>query len=252
MVTGLHDRRWLDNVVANYALQTHANKRLIIVENGKGLGYAADCVGLPGVVVLQSEPGPAQPLNVALEWMRANASPYDWFCKCDADDYYGPKYLESLRPAIESGADYAGRSSLYIRTTEGRLWYVEWESYGHLFHGPTLTARVSSALDFPVVKDWGEDEGWCQAMHRAGRLPFTVPPEGFCYQRWADYEHTWPCADYEIRTSWNSPFVDLGIFDAEIVNGTKSRPIGLNLGIAELTADTFMPFRILTRAGSRP
>jgi len=71
MITGLHEHRWLNSVVSNYARQTHASKGLVIVENGKGLGCAADCVGLPGVVVLQSEPGPAQPLNVALDWLRA-------------------------------------------------------------------------------------------------------------------------------------------------------------------------------------
>jgi len=125
MVTGCHDRRWLDNVVANYARQTRVDKHLIIVENGGGIGAALDCVALPGVVVLQSEPGPAQPLNAALAWLREHASPADWFCKADSDDYYGPGYLESIQPAIDEGLDYAGRSSLYIRTTEDRLWYVE-------------------------------------------------------------------------------------------------------------------------------
>jgi glycosyltransferase involved in cell wall biosynthesis len=218
MVTGLHDPRWLPNILDNYERQTYLDKGLILVENGPGVGVA-EVARLPsGVVVLKSESGPAQPLNVGLQWLRSH-SPSDWFCKCDSDDYYGPGYLSSLLPAIKSGADYCGRASLFIRTTEDRLWYVEGEPNAHLFHGPTLAGRVSSALDFPVVKDWGEDEGWCQAMYRNGRMPFTVHPEHFCYQRWPDYTHTWPCTDYEIRTSWNSPFVDLGIFDVEIEIG---------------------------------
>jgi len=245
MVTGLHNPRWLPNILANYERQTHPSKGLIIVENGAGIGATHPERGDRVSVILRSDPGPAQPLNAALAWLRSHAKADDWFCKADSDDYYGPGYLSSLLPAIKSGAAYCGRASLYIRTTEDRLWYVEGEPNAHLFHGPTLAGRVSSALDFPVVTDWGEDEAWCKAMYRDGRMPFTLPPEHFCYQRWADYEHTWPCTDYEIRTSWDAPFLDLGPFDPEIVNGSKPRPSGFDIGVAELTPETFMPFRIL-------
>lgn len=240
MVTGLHDERWSMNVTANYARQTYEQKRLIIVENGGA--SAAGFVGLPGVVVLASERGPAQPLNVALEWLRENAATDDWFAKCDADDYYGPGYLASMS---RIDADYCGRASLYIRNTEGRLWYVEGEAGGHLFHGPTLAAPIRSALDFPITPDWGEDAAWCRAMHEAGRTAGTVAPEGFCYQRWPTYRHTWPCTDLELRTSWEAEFIDLGPIDYDIVNGVRPRPRGTSLGVAELTSDNFMPFRQL-------
>lgn len=245
MVTGLHQPGWLANAVANYARQTHAGKRLIIVENGKGLGAAADCVGLPGVVVLQSESGPAQPLNAALSWLREHASPDDWFCKADSDDAYFPAYLDSILEAVEAGADYAGRSSLYIRTTDNRLWYVEGKQDAYVFHGPTIAARIGSALDFPEVKDWAEDAEWCLAMHRAGESCVALPPEHVCYQRHAGHAHTWPVSDLELRGAWDVEFFDLGPFDADVVNGTKPRPLGVSLGVEPMRPETFMPFRIL-------
>jgi len=245
MTSGLHERRWLDNVVTNYARQTHTDKRLIIVSNGKDLGCAADCIGLPGVVVLQSESGPAQPLNAALAWLREHANPNDWFCKCDADDYYGSGYLDSIRPAIEAGADYAGRSSLYIRTTEGRLWFVEGKPDAHVVHGPTIAARIATALDFPIANGWGEDTDWCLAMRRAGKSCVTLPPEHFCYQRHAGHAHTWPVSDLELRGAWDVEFIDLGPFDADVVNGIKPRPLGMSLGVEPMSPETFMPFRVL-------
>lgn len=247
MVTGLHDRRWLENVLANYARQTRADKRLIIVENGKGLGCAADCV-----VVLQSEPGPAQPLNAALAWLREHASPDDWFCKCDADDYYGPKYLESIQSAIEAGADYAGRCDLYIRTMAGHLWYQEQGLRGFcngIANGPTLAARVGTALDFPIVEPWGEDTAWIQIMQQAGRRFYSLPPEGMAYQRWSNNEHTWPCTDDELIEGCTVPTFDLGPWNADIVNGTVPRLQGTLLEPVPFTGG--MPLRILRESLER-
>ena len=243
MVTGLHDARWLTNTVANFERQTYAKKRLIVVENGPGAGCSRN---LPvGTIVLTSEPGPAHPLNASLAWLRANASPDDWFCKCDSDDYYGPGYLDSFAQAATSGADYAGRASLYIRTTEGRLWYVEGEANGDLFHGPTLVARISTALDFPVVERWGEDERWCRLMRDAGMRPCTIAPENFCYQRWSSYDHTWPCTDHELRTSWDAPFIDLGDVNLDVVNGVIPRPAGKELPVPSISVHDLMPVRVL-------
>jgi glycosyltransferase involved in cell wall biosynthesis len=192
---------------------------------------------------LVSQRGPAQPLNAALAWLRENADGKDWFAKCDSDDYYGPGYLDSITEA--SGADYAGRSSLYIKTMDNHLWFVEGKPDVHVFHGPTIAARIGAALDFPIVRDWGEDAEFCLAMHNAGRKAFVLPPEGVCYQRHGNYKHTWPCSDHEIQTSWNAEFHDLGPLDLDIVNGIKPRPRGTSLGVAEFTIESSMAVRIL-------
>ena len=255
MISGLHDSRWLENIVDNYARQTYEEKNLVLIENGNGLGRAADDARLvggddshdrvEGVVVMQSGPGPAQPLNAALLWLRTHAAPNDWFAKCDSDDYYGPEYLNSITRAIEAGADYAGRSSLYIRTTDNRLWYVEGNPDAYVFHGPTIAGKITSSCDFPVVNDWGEDAEWCLQMRAAGRVPCVLPAEGVCYQRWGNYCHTWPCTDFEIRTSWSATFHDLGEFDRDVVDGKKLKPLGVTLEAPEFSVENSMAVRVL-------
>ncbi|MEN6535514.1 MAG: glycosyltransferase [Bryobacteraceae bacterium] len=247
MITGLHDPRWFQNSIENYLRQDYPEKHLVLVENGDGIGvgeYRVNFLKL-GITVIRSEPGAAASLNAALSWLKANASPDDWICKCDSDDYYGPKYLDSIQEAAEAGADYAGRASLYIRTTDNQLWYVEGETDAHLFHGPTIASRLGDALDFPLVDQWGEDDLWCRAMHHAGLKPFTLAPEHFCYQRWRNYNHTWPCSDFEIRTSWLVPFRDLGPCDMDIVDGLKPRPVGSILETPNVEVNDLMATRVL-------
>ena len=246
MVTGLHDRRWLENTLANFARQTRSDKRLIIVENGKGLGCAADCIGLPGVTVLHSEPGAAQPLNTALGWLREHASPDDWFAKCDADDAYFSGYLDSIQEAVDAGADYCGRCDLFIRTQSGHLWYQEQGLRGFcngVANGPTLCARIGTAMEFEIVERWGEDLLWQHAMQQAGRRFYALPPEGMAYQRWPDNAHTWPCTDDELIEGCTVPTYDLGLYNTDIVDGIVPRPKGTLLEPVPFTGG--MPMRIL-------
>jgi len=245
MISGLHDPRWLSNVLDNYNRQKYPYRRLIIVENGKGIG-ASKTVQLPKeTIVLSSDTGPSAPMNAGIQWLKQNAKKDSWFCKCDADDYYGPQYLNQIRMAMKSGADYVGRKSLYIRTAEGKLWYAESKDEAFVFHGPTISARLGTTLEFPLVSGWGEDAEWCRSMYKAGKKPFTLGPEGFCYQRWSNYNHTWPCTDLEIRVLWRVDFEDLGDVDLDIINGIKSRPSGKILSTPEVDSSNFMPFRIL-------
>jgi glycosyltransferase involved in cell wall biosynthesis len=243
MISGLHHPRWLSNILDNYNRQTYPNKRLIIVENGDGIGIS---VKLPkDIIILRSDSGPAQPMNVGIEWLKQHAEPQDWFCKCDSDDYYGPQYLDQIHTAISSGADYTGRKALYIKTSNDKLWFAESKDESFIFHGPTIAARIESSLYFPLVKTWGEDIAWCKAMHNAGYKSVTLCPEGFCYQRWPKYNHTWPCTDIEIRVLWRVDFEEFEMLDFDIINGIKKRPIGKILHVPEVDSSNFMPFRIL-------
>lgn len=245
MISGLHDIRWLNNIIANYNRQTYPYRKLIIVENGKGIG-ATKNVQLPkGTVVLTSDTGPAQPMNAGLEYLKKNKKYNDWFCKCDSDDYYGPQYLLQIKNNIKPGIDYLGRKSLYIKTTDDQLWYAESQDSDYIFHGPTLAARVGKSLLFPLVQGWGEDGEWCKQMYAKGRKCITLPAEGFCYQRWNNVTHTWPCTDLELRTLWQVEFIDLGKVNFDIINGTIKRPNGNILNVPELDSSNFMPFRIL-------
>lgn len=245
MISGLHDVCWLQNILANYNRQEYPHRRLIIVENGKGIGVTKN-IQLPiGTIVLTSNPGPAEPMNAALHFLKKHRKYDNWFCKCDADDYYGPQYLLQIRAGIKLGADYLGRKSLYIKTTDNHLWYAESKDSDFIFHGPTIAARVGAAVEFPLVQGWGEDAQWCKTMNRIGRKSVILPAEGFCYQRWSNYQHSWPCTDFEIRTLWQVEFLDLGNLDLDVVNGVKERPLGKSLDVPEVDSSNFMPFRIL-------
>jgi hypothetical protein len=231
-IAGLHDPKWLSNIWENFDRQTYLGKRLVIVENGLGVGHG----GSWKATVLQSEKGAAQPLNAGLRYIRSVASADDKFCKFDADDYYGPEYLSGI---AESKTDYCGRSSLYIRTTNDRLWFAQGDSDAYVFHGPSIAGKV-----------WGEDAEWCLAMHREGRNCEVLKPEGLCYQRHANNEHAWPVTDSELRGSWGVEFFDLGEFDRLVVDGILERPRE-SLGIAEFSFENFMPARVLReRLGS--
>jgi hypothetical protein len=240
MVSGLHDPRWLPNILTNFDRQKHRDKTLLIVENSAGIGATLGRELPSNRLVISSEPGASNYINAALRWLREEAAPSDWFCKCDADDYYGPSYLDQVASG-SANVDFLGRKDLYIRTTEGRLWLLN----ATVFHGPTLAARVGTALDFPQVARWGEDVAWCEQMALTGRTYRALPPEGFCYQRWNNYGHTWPCTDVELRAAWGLPVVDLGPADYAVVDGTIPRPLGVVLDAPEDSPDNFMPFRLL-------
>jgi hypothetical protein len=245
MISGLADPRWLPNILDNYNRQKYKYKKLIIVENGNGIGSTKN-VKLPiNITILTSNHGPSQSINAGISFVRSNGNDNDWFCKCDSDDYYGPDYLSQIKKASKSGADYVGRGSLYIKSTDNTLWYIGCSNNNYIFHGPTLAANVKNAIDFPLVKNWGEDEAWCKEMHKLGRKSLALPAEGFCYQRWSDYQHTWPCTDLEIRTIWQVEVLDLGKLDFDIVNGKKTRPNGTVLEPPTIDYTNFMPLRLL-------
>jgi hypothetical protein len=242
LISGLHDIRWLDNILANYKRQLFPCK-LLIVENGTGLG-ATSHIDDADIYVTRSDTGVSNYINAGLTLLKAISSPGDWFCKFDSDDYYGPEYVSQIASQTLGDSDYAGRNSLYIKTKSNHLWYLEGTSTS-VFHGPTLAGRISTVLYFRQVTEWGEDAKWCHDMNSAGYRASIIRPEGFCYQRWDDYSHIWPCSDLELRTSWLRPILDLGNFDLEIVNGHKSKSSGIILDVPEITPDTFMPFRII-------
>jgi len=248
MVTGLHDPKWLGNILSNYERQTHPSKGLILVENGQGIDATSPEKGDRVSVILRSEPGPAQPLNAALAWLRSHASPDDWFAKCDSDDYYGPSYLDSIQEAVKSEADYAGRPDLFIKTQSGHLWLASRNLRGfcdEVANGPTLCARVASSEDFPVVQYWGEDSLWCSSMQEKGNRFYALAPEGMCYQRWSDNAHTWPCTDIEIIAGCSVPIWDLGLWNPDVVDGLVPRPQGVRVEAPPLTLENSMSTRVL-------
>jgi hypothetical protein len=242
MVVGLHKTRWQENVLRNFRRQVHANKRLIVVLNGEC--SSKESQAWPGdAVLLHSGTDPAKVMNAGRQYLKTNASPDDWFCKCDADDYYGPRYLQHV--AENDLADYSGLKSVYVKSQDNKLWFAEGNARTAIVHGPTIAARVGTALRFKEGLDWGEDTLWCQEMQAAGREHSIRPSDGFCYQRWAGYSHTWPCTDEELLAAWPIPMYELGEFDEKVVDGLKPHRYSKVLEARELTLNNSMPYRVL-------
>jgi hypothetical protein len=243
MVVGLHKRRWQENVLRNFRRQVHADKRLVIVLNGEYADIDYDGEYTNWMSLHRSGSDPAQVMNCALNHLRENADHDDWFCKCDADDYYGPLYLQHV--AENTLADYSGLKSVYVKSQDNKLWFAEGNARTAIVHGPTIAARVGTALRFKEGLDWGEDTLWCQEMQAAGREHSIRPSDGFCYQRWAGYSHTWPCTDEELLAAWPIPMYELGEFDEEVVDGLKPHRYSKVLEARELTLNNSMPYRVL-------
>lgn len=241
MVVGVHKERWWSNVIQNFRRQSFRDKGLIIVLNG-------ECREIPSVVVqgafvTNSNADPASVMNRAIEWLGMNASPDDWFCKCDADDYYGPQYLQHV--AEHTDCDFSGLHSIYVKSQDNRLWFADGNARTSIVHGPTIAARISTASLFHEGLDWGEDTVWCQRMRDSGKRCSIRPPDNFCYQRWAGYQHTWPCTDEELLAAWPIPMYEIGHFDEDVVNGTKPHKYSRLLEEREFNLSNSMPVRIL-------
>lgn len=242
MISGLHNPKWLHNILDNFYRQTYKDKKLIIVENGKGNNIANNIYS-KDITIIKSDVGVSKYINAALIYIRGCSKCTDWICKTDSDDYYGPEYLSHLNSEIEkTNPDYLGRKSIYVKSTEDHLWLLKHTMY----HGPTLAANIVSCIDFPYVNSYGEDALWCNFMETQGKKSLTIEdPSNFCYQRWNPKNHSWPCRDIELRTAWRVPIKDLGVFDIGVVNGKKEPKIEQILDVPPVTPETFLPFRLL-------
>lgn len=220
-VTGLDSPAWAANVQANFARQRDVDARLLVVENGAGIGAW-------GEGALRSGPGVTDYINTGLEYVRRYSKPGDVFTKFDADDYYGPEHLSRVVRALGNRRVGAAACSIFVRTEADRLLSVRFPvEAGTLIgdrapcHGPTLSCWVSDALDFPETREgWGEDSRWVEAM-RARSVEFVALPMGhFAYCRHTSRDHAFPVLGNEIRHVWSRAEVDdVGPWSEAVVDG---------------------------------
>jgi hypothetical protein len=241
-ISGLCDPKWLSNIFGNFDRQKLPRKKLIIVENGNGIGATKKLN--KNIVIIKSTKGPGQYMNAALDYLKNNCRPNDWWCKFDSDDYYGPNYLINLKRAIKPNIHFLGKRTLYIKTTNNKLWKATSKSE-YQFHGPTLAARLKDTIPFPLVNGWGEDGEWCQLMYSAGKKYKALPENDFLYCRYSDNEHAWPAKDNELRAMWQVEFDEMDEIDYDIINGIKPFCADRHYPVLDMTPENFMPFRIL-------
>lgn len=223
LVTGIDSAAWVGNAMANARRQTVHDLRLVVVRNGAGLEVDPWMLLDAGAIVVESEHGCAEYINAGIAEVRRHAAPSDLFLKFDADDYYGPRYVERALAAAAPGVAVC-QTNLFVRMPSGELWSVTWpaDTVG-VRHGPTLGCLVRDLRYFPrSPSDWGEDGLWLKAMLGAGVEFCAVPMGHFCYLRHADRRHAFPIADESLRHLWGPAEVRaLGPWDERIVNGER-------------------------------
>jgi hypothetical protein len=230
LVTGLDDPALVPVIAANVRRQVAAGVRLVLVENGAGIGWGSDLrLATLDPIVVQSAPGCAAYVNAGIAVVRERAAPGDVFLKFDGDDYYGAGYVAACLAVVRPGIGCA-QPNIYVRTPANGLWSVTWPRVRYrevvrdgagVCHGPTLGCTVGDLLDFPVPGDaWGEDGLWVRAMRMRGRRFAAVPRGHFAYVRRADRRHAFPLVDDRLRHIWPGAVVrDLGAWDPGVVDG---------------------------------
>lgn len=193
--------RLFSNVLANFARQRYENKRLLIVRDGEGPLRTSELqteLGDYQVIELCSgRRGISEALNAGLAYARERSGFGAQFAKLDDDDWYGPEYLSRIP------AGYSACGSWWVRTEEGRYWFVAPERG---LHGSTLAGPLDCP-DFLHVRRWGEDTLW---IVKVGRQRFEQRPAGhYCYQRFG-HDHAWPVPTVAIPSPAFSPVLDCG------------------------------------------
>lgn len=215
----------LPNVVGNFERQRYPHKKLVVVENGAGLG-ACRKHGFQPDLVLDSDAHQSAAKNVALETLIDMGARY--WATMDDDDYYGPAYLEGIADGFRRGFEVVGKASIFLRFSDGRMHLLE--QAGELkevpqVNGPTISSVVRQDMPrFPVM-GWGEDNAWLEAAREKGWRIWAADHFAFCYCRHGQaHPHTYPITDEGLENMSRAldPVYDCGQFSEHVVNGVEA------------------------------
>jgi len=214
-------------IFERFAKQTYADKRLVIVENGAGVG-ACKKLGLSPDLLLTSGKHQSWAKNEAILKLRALGHSGDYWSTWDDDDYYGPRYLEELAANLHKG-DVIGKSRSYIKLSDDHLYLMtsppqnDVVTQSWVIHGPTITARIGDSLLFEHLP-FAEDLKFVHQMKEQGGIAYATSQYNWCYMRGPIRDHTWMISDEEFKFANSNHFIDYGAFDEDVVNGIKEVP----------------------------
>jgi hypothetical protein len=189
-------------IIEQFVLQNLDNKKLIFVQDN----IVSTSIVNNIINIGSGTTGISEALNAGLYFARENGSFDDWFVKWDDDDFYGPSYLQSIKIAQQIGANMTGRSKLWMKTSDQKIWFINgsvgWSNSCNL-HGSTLAASLD-CCDFTHVDRCGEDTIWVQNMRQKGAKIWACEPKDHCYIRSGNNDHAWPIPDFAIQpiTGW--------------------------------------------------
>jgi glycosyltransferase involved in cell wall biosynthesis len=218
--------KYIHRIFESFKAQTYFNKKLVIVENGKGIG-TCKAHNLQPDLLLSSGPHQSWAKNEGILKLRALGYGNDFWSTWDDDDYYGPKFLEELAANVHK-ADVIGKAKSFIKLTDGRLYLIAKPPENSLvtsaiIHGPTITAKVGESLLFEHLP-FAEDLKFVDQMREQGATFYVTSRYNWCYMRNENAEHTWQIGDDEFRFANSGSFIDYGPFDKDVVNGTIQKP----------------------------
>jgi len=151
--------KFLKNVIENFNQQTYKNKKLIIVENGDGIGTCKDS-GFKPDVLLKSDPHQSYARNEAVNWIKSNGG--GMCANFDDDDYYGPEYISEIMNN-RNKADIIGKYNFYLRNTANRLVLFEGVASNHTWKVTddqmiqTIYQGLGSRRKSLIIKDFGPE-----------------------------------------------------------------------------------------------
>lgn len=167
------------NVLDNFARQSYKNKRLVIVENGDGIGAFSE--GEMDHVILSPE-HQSHAKNRAIEFLR-KTYPRDYWACMDDDDYYGREYLQEHADNAERGV-ILGKKTAWVQFDSGLVYFGHAWNEGddtQSFVGGTMGSYLADAQGFPIK--CAEEHGFCEAARNKGLTTRLLSPFHFCYNR---------------------------------------------------------------------
>ena len=216
--------QYAQDIYSRFSRQSYPNKKLVVVENGKGIGTWKR-LGLEPDLLLTSGPHQSWAKNEGILQLKRMGKDEDYWTTWDDDDYYSKLYIEELATNVHK-ADVIGKAKSFVKLTDDRLYLISKPSENSILdkkwvvHGPTITARVGDSLLFEYLP-FAEDLKFVEQMKEQGARIYVTSRYNWCYRRNANTNHTWQISDNEFKFANSGSFIDYGPIDYDIVDGKK-------------------------------
>jgi hypothetical protein len=187
----------LENVKNNFTRQAFCDKKLVLVENGPGIGTCKKYNFTPDIL-LTSDAHQSHAKNTAINELNKRGGGF--WTTFDDDDWYGKKYISELHENRNKAA-IIGKYEIFVQMSDGELnlFLGAFENaFTEYVHGPTISAMAENSIEFSSANEWGEDGQWVYDMRQLGAHLYSTSRWNFVVQR-TPHPHTWEATDDQIR-----------------------------------------------------